>query len=956
MERARHRRSRSAISIEGIQQIEKQKAISKSSSDSRSYIDGTTRKDMFMLELGYSTSSQATGMLMKKLLAEDKSKEVEAKRRSPNVIPRLTSLDWLPSLRHVHRQRSTSSDSYQQKNASMSIQRSGQLSEGRSSRRTSMKQQEFKDVYEDVEASHVTNRHHSSRWSSSSRLTKSEMALVQQKFKDAKCSSTNAKLQGSKQFDDTLEMLDSNTDLLLKILQKPDSLCVKHLHYLQRPPSSLSSHIAVLKPSNSAKYEGNVKAWESERHISRKHDFNCDEKREDGLLLHSHSHHRAHISPKSKIHSEENDEKIILPTSIVVLKPNIRKMHNAGTSPSSPDYSHGFPSNVRKLKDYPIVGGAEKLSRGGKDSSDDMGFLKPVSREARIIARGITKHIRHGCDGRIDLMSSRVRGYAGDESSYDAYENDSGSESDVFKVSSRNSFCSNNCYEYSSSDLLESSSVNRETKKRLSERWKTTHKYQDVEMVAKASTLGEMLAIPDRETKLETLNARVDLDREHYQLARNNGTAMWDGPSGISSSDGWKDKFIKSSPRSKSLPPSSGSGRIHRSAHCDAIAEDKYLMHGNTVSHCRSKTVKGNLYRKEDFSLKDLKSRSKKPHSCHHAFIGETDSSLEARFEIQMETNLEKEPSEQLPMSDMATEDGTYTSLELSSKSSELPLKRSSSEVENVNTIAHNEGDPSFQEPCKGPPQQGSDPGSSENSLQADNPSPVSVLEVPFTEDVSSVSECFERVNAELQELRMQLQLLKMESQAHVDIPSLISSESDVVEKSHMVFEENYILGAEDWKASYVLNVLINSDFEESDLNMFRTTWYSSECPLSPWLFDDLEKKYNDEMTGLRDERRLLFDRINSALLEVFQQHVDLYPWVMPKIKRADSTCQKQVVRDACKKLLTGLDCEAYGDVQERILDREMQWLEFKGEIDAIGNEMETLLIDELIAEFLCSF
>lgn len=55
-----------------------------------------------------------------------------------------------------------------------------------------------------------------------------------------------------------------------------------------------------------------------------------------------------------------------------------------------------------------------------------------------------------------------------------------------------------------------------------------------------------------------------------------------------------------------------------------------------------------------------------------------------------------------------------------------------------------------FQEPHKGPPQQGTDPGSSENLLQADDPSPVSVLEFPFIEDVSSVSECFERVNAEL--------------------------------------------------------------------------------------------------------------------------------------------------------------------------------------------------------------
>ncbi|CAA2984889.1 Hypothetical predicted protein [Olea europaea subsp. europaea] len=413
---------------------------------------------------------------------------------------------------------------------------------------------------------------------------------------------------------------------------------------------------------------------------------------------------------------------------------------------------------------------------------------------------------------------------------------------------------------------------------------------------------------------------------------------------------------MRSSFRSKSLPPPSGSCSIHkRSAHCDAIAEGEYLMHRNAVSHSTSKTVKGNLYLKEDFTLNDLKSRNKKPLSCHHAFTGETDSSLEAGFEIQMDTNLEKDPSEQKPMSQMAKADGNCnvcTSPELSSKSSELSLKQSSSELENVNAIAHNEGVPSCQEPHKGPPHQGSDTGSSENSLQAD-PSPDSVLEVPLTEDVSSVSECFESVNAELHELQIQLQLLKMESQACVDAPTL----NDVAQKSHMMFVENYMLGADDWKDSYVLDVLINSGFEESHLFMFRTLWYCSECPLSPWLFDDVEKKYNnDGITGLREERRFLFDRINSALFEAYQQHVDLYPWVMPKIKCVNLTCQKQVVRGACQKLLKGHDFETDRYVPERILDREMQWLEFKGEIDAIGNEIEKLLIDKLITEFLFSF
>ncbi|CAK9147226.1 unnamed protein product [Ilex paraguariensis] len=45
----------------------------------------------------------------------------------------------------------------------------------------------------------------------------------------------------------------------------------------------------------------------------------------------------------------------------------------------------------------------------------------------------------------------------------------------------------------------------------------------------------------------------------------------------------------------------------------------------------------------------------------------------------------------------------------------------------------------------------GPEPETSESSQEADHPSPVSVLEVHFTDDVSPGSECFERVGAGLQ-------------------------------------------------------------------------------------------------------------------------------------------------------------------------------------------------------------
>ncbi|KAL2538610.1 hypothetical protein Fot_20001 [Forsythia ovata] len=186
-----------------------------------------------------------------------------------------------------------------------------------------------------------------------------------------------------------------------------------------------------------------------------------------------------------------------------------------------------------------------------------------------------------------------------------------------------------------------------------------------------------------------------------------------------------------------------------------------------------------------------------------------------------------------------------------------------------------------FQEPCKGPSERGSaylqcpvaEPCSSETTREADGASPVSVLEAPFTEDSSS--ESFERVSTELHELRMHLQLQKTESEAYAQVPALISNQEEVAQQSQLDSEENQILRAGSWEVSYFIDVLIDSGFEEADLDMLGETWYAQECLLHPAVFDNLEKKYSEETTVSRAERRLLFDRINSSLLEFLEHHVD---------------------------------------------------------------------------------
>ncbi|CAA0836442.1 Unknown protein [Striga hermonthica] len=868
MERARHRKSKSASGIEGIQHI--QKAAPRLSTDSRTYIDGIKRDDSFMLELGQSSWRGPNGTPMKKLLAEEMSREVEPRRRPPSVIARLMGFDGLPSPKHVHGKEKRFSEIYQPKSRSLRYD----------SRTTGSPPgpPEFKDVYEDLEAA----GHHrcSSKWRTGSILTKPELALVQQK------------LRASDEMDHVL----------------------KHLWHRDSP----GNRIAVLKP-----YESKAKPASGPRVPLR---------REDGLLLEQHGHRRACIYQSgSRARSEVVDEEKTLPTRIIVLKPNLGKVENI------------FSSSTDLMN----------RSHRRKDLSSDMGLSRSISKEAREIAREITMQMRDRYDESNDLQSVWGRGYVGDESSYECDESDSESEPEGFVFSCRKSS------RYPSFVRVESS-VNREAKKRLSERWKMTHNCRDMDMInsdSKGGTLAEVLTRPDRGTGHSRVNVKTS-------------------PSGIGS----REEFTRNSLRSKSLPPSSRGRRSRKTnLYQDGLAVAKVVTHGENVNCDRSKFLKRNVGYKEDSLSRYSKVRGKMPHPCDQGmFNGEIYSSTEASFEIQMEANI-KDISKQQSAFEMSAKAeacrspvvdvmmiSESASTTLSTKTSKLVQKQLSSVAGDDESAVQERRDCVPQELNKVPTKQasssahcpGAEPEPSESSKEGNHPSPNSVLEVPFTEDASSADN-FERVSAELQELRLQLQLLKMESSTDADMSTLfpIEEEEDGAQTSLVLPEGNHTIGPEGWEIHYALDVLVTSGLlQEPDyFSMFNnTSWYSQEedyHPLDPKLFDSLEKKYSDDegAMGTKWERKLLFDRINSALMQIFVAHVDLCPWVMPK--STGSNLLKwwaHGVRDAAEKLIDQLELTEFETV-----DREMGWAGPRGEVEMVGNEIEKLLMDDMVAEVI---
>ncbi|CAK9147227.1 unnamed protein product [Ilex paraguariensis] len=627
MDRARHRKSK--IPSEGYSQIQKPRTAPKLASDSNICSGDTTEEDVVMFELAQSSSRRVTGTPMKKLLAEEMFKETEARRRSPSVIARLMGLDGLPSLQPVHRQQKRLSDSYQQRTASIGIPRNAQFCDSRSNSKSSMEQQEFKDVYEDLEASHIANRRYSSKWNVDSKFTKPEVAFMQKKFVDEK-------LQHSKGYFDTLHMLDSRKDLMLKSYQQPDYLFVKHLRDLKSDqPSSLGGKIAILKPSNAAKYEGSAKGWKSERETSCKHDIKTHRRRADGLLLHPYNSNGARNSLKSsKGLLEGKDDKGVLSTRIVVLKPNLGNANIGVKSVFSPDFPHAYQSDSRKHIELSSVGIGKAGSWKNKELSNDVGFSRPQSGEARQIAKEVTRQMRES------LFSGQIN------FSY------SGSESEVITLNSRNSTNWNHQIKHSSFGSTESS-VSREAKKRLSESWKLTHRHPDLGVVGRGSTLGEMLAIPDKKPRPENVDAVMVLDGVCDVFGSSNGASGCDSHLVISSRDGWKDGCIRNSSRSRSRPLLSFDSGSHRIvAQREAFVEERYLMPKEAMGRSRSKAVKGSLGQKENVLSKSSRSSRKKSHSSRNSYTDCTDPLPEVHFsQVHEEINFNRRTlSEQQPM------------------------------------------------------------------------------------------------------------------------------------------------------------------------------------------------------------------------------------------------------------------------------------------------------------------
>ncbi|KAK7336989.1 hypothetical protein VNO77_17545 [Canavalia gladiata] len=933
----------------GSKQVHRHRKLKSFPSDSGSFGNGVADEVSNSFPLGWRSSQQPFRTPIKKLLAEEMSQETESKRRTPSVIARLMGLDGLPlQLPANKHQKVLSENNIKRTTQAGKTRSSGTLYGGRSSRRSSKDQQEFKDVFEVSEIPKVESSRYSSQRSLDLKISDAEMSFIEQKFMDAKRLATYQDLQSSQDSHDTLEILDSDNYLLRRYFKRPDSLFKKHLDDLQTAPfQSHSGHTEAIKSSDIEKYEHGNYSRNSDRETTGLNLNRSHQKHHDAYSRHFVRRHAMLSSPKlSKFQFKGRDEPDAIPTRIVVLKPNLGKVQNATKIGSSPCSSHAFLSERGKCPESDARFRDIELNQK-KILVDTAWHSRQNSLESREIAKEITSQMKNCLNnGSMIFSSSRVGGNSWDDSSCSFSGNESPEESEVTPATLGKPF--DKCNTINPSSCFSESSVSREAKKRLSERWKLSLKSQQGQSIFRSSTLAEMLAIPDKEMKAPSFDSISCGEGLCEKLVGNGKPSRWVEPLGISSRDGWKDGCIGSLPRSKSLPASSTVFGSPRTILChEALHNNRSTMPKEAFKRERKKVVKC-LDQRQCMNTRSSKSGHKKSWCSHSSNIeGHESPDLNTIQNIQNKVKINLE-EDFLKQEVLATESSaeilrdTSASTEDVAKENAAGSPGSSNKELSVGSL--NRNSVSFQPPVPGL--------ESSYCKDADQPSPVSVLEPSFTDDLSSSSECFESLSVDIQGLRMQLQLLKMESEESVEGPMLIPSDEDGEEASSGISVDNGLRKTEgSWESSYMIDVLSESGIDRAQPDAFLEVWHSRDRPVSLSVFDELEKRYSDRTTCPRSERRLLFDRINSGIINIYEQFMSAQPWVSPT-----------TALNHCSKLIkNGLqDClhimvESQGKVKDtalgKVLVNELQWLNLGGDIDVIGREVENLLLDDLVAE-----
>ncbi|XP_020585451.1 uncharacterized protein LOC110028076 isoform X2 [Phalaenopsis equestris] len=345
-----------------------------------------TEANSITFDFKSSTSKKKTKAPLRAPMAEQKSTEIQIKRSSPTVIAKLMGLDTLPSPLPLKPPKEA-------KNCSPKLSSKDILEkparDDRSLTKSNDSQLEFKDVFEVVELPKAEKHenHNIRKQRPNKKPSETGMAFIRQSFINAKRLSTDEMLQRSKEFDNALEVLESNKDLFLKLLQEPHSLFSKHFQDLCHPPPSPHlSHALIQESSRSSLSTSCESSLRSEIKDKRYvHQISGSQPlKKPAANSKNHPFRESKCSPE-KLSGKDHAQ----PTEIVILKPGIAKARKAeqtvGSLKTSDNHMYGA-INHRELPREEITRRMAYASKYSNYVEDDGLWPKPsISNNSDIV-------------------------------------------------------------------------------------------------------------------------------------------------------------------------------------------------------------------------------------------------------------------------------------------------------------------------------------------------------------------------------------------------------------------------------------------------------------------------------------------------------------------------------------------------------------------------------------------
>ncbi|XP_044509171.1 uncharacterized protein LOC123228040 [Mangifera indica] len=837
---------------------------------------------------------------------------MESKQGTQSVIARLMGLDELPHNQPVQKKQRVLSENYLRRVASIGVRE-----KCHSFRLSFEEDKEFMDAVEALEKTKIEKDNNLSvkKGKGISSSLEANMAFMSQKFVDK--NSVDMQLPSSKGGQDALEIEDWKTNLSAIDLREPDSLITKHCHDLQGIQcTSQSRHIKVLNSSYASCSQKTDICNKSGRGINQ------------GIVKMPQKLGLGNIDKFERSRMELENGTRLSPTKIVA---NVN-----------------FYAIRMKKKEFHCP---QK-----RDTYVDEQERKKLAKDEephRLISRQMW-HSENNLSRKASMSGNRDR--LTEESGLMSFSSPSSS---YWKNQYRLSF-------YHS----DRSYVARQAKKEILERWKANEKFQEVEVGDRPKTLGEMLAIPDHESRPRSLDIRLGGQNNSSKIGLHSDHFA----KPLESSNWLKQRFRKQGHNQKD-----GLKCINSGSNC-IKSGDSYLVQDDQVLQIE---LKRKLEEKDPCEKLSVVFNSSScnvicPDSEHRCTKQE---SLAIQEELKNKIE-EKDLSEQncvvtessafsVASDSMVSEMVTDEEIESVSRSSENHRDQDFEPTDSTSLLE--DYDDSYQVPDTliqqdmsfGIPQEDSfssicsctDFESLVNLEAAYQPSPNSVLEPPFEKEISSSAECFQGAKTDMHSLQLQLELLKSESlEAYSEGGGMIVSSDDESEEGsiHNCRENEKfmrIINVEESRDfSYLVDVFTEAGFHGENSYLGCETWYSSEFPISLAVFKILEKKYGEQMSWKRSERKLLFDRINLELVDIFNTSIGMN-WAKPVSRRLCFMKSIEAVEEELWNSLVHHDKQANRDSPVKLLGQDDGWLELGDDIEVIVTDIESLLIDQLAKE-----